>query len=301
MKRIMISILVIGLISSGLIAQESGTTGIYNDGKIDYATSKVSFSLTGSDNLSDIKTVMYRIDAGEYVEYQNPISIAEEGLHTVYYYSIDNVGNKSPEFAYSVIIDNTAPEVNITPSVKLYEKDGKFYAPANVKYFLSAIDNAAGVKLIEYSVDGGDYTAYNEPITLDKGGDHTIKYRATDNVGNVSAEKTLAVFMDDTKPTVKIVPSGNFYVKGGKNYAPRSFTYTVEAIDSESGIEKILVSIDGGEFTLYQGPISIDKEGEHTITAKAVDNVGNISDEVKLTFIIDITPPQIELKPTTQK
>jgi len=285
------------------IAQQAKTTkealqpGLYNNGKVDYATSGIKFSIAGEDVLSSVKSIFYKIDKGEYVEYKEPISIAEEGLHTIYYYSVDNVGNQSTTVAYPVVIDNTPPDVILSADLKLYSANNKLYGSIATKYSIVAADLLSGVKVIEYSIDGGTYTTYTTPFTIDKAGEHTIKYKATDNVGNVSEEKQLTVFVDNVKPIVKIVPSGKFFEKDKKQYAPRNFQYQIEASDTESGVNKILVSIDNGEYVIYKSPITIEKEGDHTISAKAVDNVGNISDEVKLTFTVDVTPPKVELKP----
>ncbi len=273
---------------------EQSKTSIYNDGVIDYATSAASFAIASEDVLSAVKSVMYKIDDGKYEEYKTPISIKDEGTHIIYYYSIDNVGNKSVESIYKVVIDNTAPEVSIVPNVKLYTADNKNYAPLSCEYILKASDNLSGVKKIEYAIDKGQYQEYKTAIKL-TAGEHTIKYRAVDNVGNASAEKSLTVVVDGKSPELKIIPSGQFYKKGNKQYAPKSFQYQIEATDTESKIAKILVAIDNGNFVIYDTPISIDQEGEHTIKAKAIDNVGNESAVASLSFIVDNTPPKLEL------
>ncbi len=277
-------------------ANANNSGKVYNDGTIDYASSTVSFTIAGEDTLSAVKSIMYKIDNGEYAEYKSPITIKDEGEHIIYYYSIDNVGNKSPESSYKVYIDNTAPDVMLVPSVKLFKNGDNNYAPLSCEYTLLASDNGAGVSKIEYAIDNGQYQEYNAPIKLTEGS-HTIKYRAIDNVGNVSKEKTLSVIVDNKAPDIKIIPSGKFFEKDGKNYAPQNFQYQIEATDTDSDVAKVLISIDNGNYVVYEGPITFNKEGEHTIKAKAIDNVGNTSNEVDLTFILDKTPPKVELNP----
>ncbi len=289
--------MVYGKEKAGAEAESKTEATVYNDGKIDYVTSALKFNLAGSDNISDIKSLYYKIDKGDFIEYKTPFSISEEGQHTIYYYSDDNVGNQSKTIAYSVIIDNTPPEVSISYDYKLYGTKDKVYASGVVKYSIIASDSLSGVKTIEYSIDSGKYETYTNPFSVEKAGDHIIKYRAIDNVGNSSAEKTFSIFVDTEKPVVKIIPSGKFYIKDNKQYAPKNFQYQIEASDTESGVGKIIFSIDGGEYIVYESPITITKEGEHTIVAKAIDNVGNISDETKVSFVSDSTPPAIELKP----
>lgn len=288
------------LLSQTRKTKSAPVSSLYNDGKIDYATSAAKFTIASEDALSAVKAIFYKIDKGEFAEYKQAISIADEGLHTIYYYSVDNVGNKSSTVAYPVVIDNTPPDVVLSPDFKPYSANKKLYVPITTKYSINASDALSGVKIMEYSIDGGKYIEYTKPFTIDKPGEHTIKYRATDNVGNISEEKSLTVFVDNVKPAVKIIPAGSFFEKDKKQYAPKSFQYQIEASDTESGVAKILVSIDGGDYVIYESPISIEKEGEHTISAKAIDNVGNESDEVKLTFMVDATPPKVELTPSAK-
>ncbi len=268
---------------------------IYNDGVIDYATSSTAFTIASEDVLSAVKSVMYKVDDGQYAEYKDAISIKDEGTHLIYYYSIDNVGNKTPESIYKVVIDNTAPEVILVPNVKLFTSvDKKNYAPLACEYILTASDNLSGVKRIEYAVDAGQYTEYTVPVKLTEG-EHTIKYRAVDNVGNTSAEKVLTVVVDNKAPELKIISSGEFYKKDDKQYAPKSFQYQIEATDTDSQVAKILVAVDSETFVIYESPIVLDKEGDHTIKAKAVDNVGNESPVSILSFTLDNTPPKVKL------
>lgn len=296
---LLLFIICVSLSAQDAPAAEKKTAGsIYNNGKMDFATSKITFSLTSQDALSDIKSLMFKVDAGTYAEYKSPISIQDEGLHTIYYYSIDNVGNQAAEASYSVFIDNTAPEVMLVSSTKLFSKDSKLYAPGSAEFTINANDIGSGLKSTEYSLDTGAYTPYTAPITVNTTGEHTIKYKAVDNLGNASSEKSLAVFIDSNKPLVKVTPSGTFFEKDGKKIAPASFQYSIEATDTESQVAEVLVSVDGGKFVLYESPLVLSSEGEHTIKAKAIDNVGNESDEVALTVTVDSTPPKVELKPS---
>lgn len=270
---------------------------IYNDGNINYATSQMTFSLVSGDSIAGRKFLKYKIDSGNYEEYKNAFNIKDEGMHTVHYNSIDNVGNQTPDTLYSVIIDNTPPDVIIVSSAQLFSKDGKVYAPAAAEFTLKANDLGCGVKSVMYAIDKGNSTAYASSIKFSITGDHSIAYKASDNLGNTSQEKTFKIFIDSNKPLVKITPSGILFEKAGKKYAPAAFQYSIEAADTESGISKVLVSIDNGKYVFYENPIVFSKEGEHSINAKAIDNVGNESAGVSVSIVVDSTPPKVELKP----
>ena len=69
-----------------------------------------------------------------------------------------------------------------------------------------------------------------------------------------------------------------------------------------SGVDTIEQRIDGGDWTPYTGPITLDTVGEHTVEGRATDVAGNTSDPVAVTVTItepDTTPPVVtaELDP----
>jgi CSLREA domain-containing protein len=80
---------------------------------------------------------------------------------------------------------------------------------ANVTVTLTASDkdalggtNASGVKEINYSINNGPAQLYTNGISLTNDGVYIIKYTATDNAGRVSAEGSVTVKLDKTKPVI---------------------------------------------------------------------------------------------------
>ena len=100
---------------------------------------------------------------------------------------------------------------------------------------------SSGVQKIEYSLDGGAWTTYSGSlkVTTDSA-NHVVKYRATDKVGNVEAEKTVPVFkIDKTKPTIAMNYS---YTKEGSHY---NVIITVTATDAMSGMDHVSFYYNG--------------------------------------------------------
>ncbi len=62
-----------------------------------------------------------------------------------------------------------------------------------------------------WALDGGAWTAYTAPVTVDSVGAHTFKYRATDKAGNVSAELSgsFTVVADTPGPGPDACPSSD--------------------------------------------------------------------------------------------
>lgn len=88
-------------------------------------------------------------------------------------------------------IDVAAPAVSAQPDPAEPNGDphGKYEGTYNtpVTTTLSADDGqGSGVATVEYRLDGGAWTTYDSPVTVEAAGAHTLAYRATDKAGNTS-------------------------------------------------------------------------------------------------------------------
>ncbi|MDW8306579.1 MAG: hypothetical protein RML34_05890 [Leptospiraceae bacterium] len=272
---------------------------LYNDGKMNYATSATKFQLTAADNLSNVDFIEYRIDDSPFMRYKEPFSIEQEGQRRIVFRAVDRAGNREADNSFVVTIDNTPPQVNATLNGPFYVKDGITYVSTSTKVDLFATDKYSGVKKIEYALNDGNFVEGNS-VVLENPGRQTIRYRAIDNLNNVSPEHLVAniqLTVDKEPPVVLIKTSRRPVEHEGKKYLLRDTIYTVEAMDDGAGVDKVLYRLDGeGEFQLYNAPIQFSTEGPHSIEAKAVDRVGNESQIVRLDIITDDEPPTSALK-----
>ncbi|MDH5719518.1 MAG: hypothetical protein OEZ13_02745 [Spirochaetia bacterium] len=275
---------------------------VYSDGKRTYATSATKFSLDSQDQLSALKRVEFKVDEGAFQRYEEPISIEKEGVHRILFRGIDNVENIEAESIYVVVIDNTAPEVSvITEPVIVLEKSRRAFGPANLAVELRSVDNYSGIKKVEYSLDSGAYQDYTGPITLTEAGYHQIKYKAIDNLGNETTERSVNLEIDNTAPKVMIIPEKKVVKSGEQNFTARDNSFEIDVIDEDSGVERIMVKVDGdADFRPYTNPIRFSVEGNHTIEAKAVDKVGNQSEIQRLEIIVDDNPPKTTITPVSK-
>ncbi len=292
---------------SGKAEKDAGSAkgqNIYSDGRITYATTGAKFLLKAEDSLSTLKHIEYKIDDNNFQIYTEPFQLTSvtEGRHTVTYRSIDKVGNKEPDNVYSVIIDDTPPEIMVSYKEGFFQGEKQLYAGLNSKAELKATDKFSGVKNIEYSLNGEEAKVYSETITFDKGGLQNVQFKATDNVGNVSPEQKFIVFVDDKGPVVEIKPAQKLTVINGKSYSVKENYFSVEAKDNDSGVAQILVKVDGDtDFHPYATKVNFAEEGDHKIEAKAVDNVGNESQVVVLELTVDNNPPKTMLEPVSEE
>lgn len=268
-----------------------------------YVNSKIKFELTSSDDASKVDFVEYRIGEEEYVTYTAPIFINKEGLVKVSYRAVDKVGNKENPKTLLVLVDNTPPNLKVNPSHTVFSAREQSYAPKDTTYTIVATDNLAGVKEVKFSVNGSEFKTYdNQPIRLDKLGVNTLKYFATDKSNNTSQEGIYAVTVDFEKPTVAIAETIPLVPVESKLYTRKGNTFSLKGNDSYSGIKQLMIKVDGAtEWTVYKDSFSVTAPGQHTIEAKSVDNVGNESEVQKLTFILDLTPPETKIRQVDAK
>ena len=94
--------------------------------------------------------------------------------------------------------DTTAPEVAAQVAGE-QDEDGAYVGSAEVT--ITATDDDSGVESVEYSLDGGEYVAYEEPISVAEVGEHTVDFRATDVAGNTAEDSvSFTVVEGDTDP-----------------------------------------------------------------------------------------------------
>ena len=84
--------------------------------------------------------------------------------------------------------------------------------------------------------------------------------------------------------------------KNEKIYLSAEAAIEFSAIDKNSGVNQIFVSVNHASYKPYNEPILFDKDGEYSIRFFAEDNVGNKEDETEKTIVIDTAPPTTELE-----
>lgn len=150
---------------------------------------KAVVTVTASDTGSGVAAVEYKVDSGAWTAYSAPVQVSSAGAHTVGYRARDVAGNASAEgsVAFTVVAggDTTAPVVSMQVTGN---QDGNWDFVGQATVTLSAVDPESGVASIEYKVDSGVWTRYTAPVVLTALGEHTVRARATDVAGNVSAE-----------------------------------------------------------------------------------------------------------------
>ncbi|MFJ3406639.1 OmpL47-type beta-barrel domain-containing protein [Promicromonospora sp. NPDC090134] len=195
--------------------------------------------------------------------------------------------------------DTTAPTVTADVAGD-QDDEGAYIGSASVS--LAADDgDGSGVESVEYDLDGAGYTPYTAPVVLDEPGTYMLEYRATDVAGNVSEPEMLHITVvapdgeDTTPPVVTAEVTGDLDADGA--YIG-SGTLNLTARDPGSGVAGIEYDLDGAGWAAYTAPVVVDTPGEHTVTYRATDRSGNVSEPGSATFTVVEAPPVDETAPT---
>ncbi len=224
----------------------------------------------------------------ETCKWTNPMHFDTEGFNSIRSpWEIDSTGKyvlPQHDIVFPVYADGLPPVVSSTfYGAPKYIKAGKIFYGKGLKVKLTATDaypskglskdEVSGVNKIYYSINGDAYKVYTGEINFDKEGQYTLKYYATDNVGNYSQPITKTFTVDLTPPTIAQNITGD---KIGTVYSPRA-KIVLTSQDNLSGVNHIYYSIDNKPAQIYYKPIPITAltTGNHTFEFWSVDNVKN--------------------------
>lgn len=238
-------------------------SGLYN--------ADVTVNLSAVDHESGVEKTFYSIDGSSYVE-GNQLTISEEGISTVYYYSEDIAGNKEEVKVLNITLDETAP---VTVS---NINGGVFNTDVNVK--LSVTDNF-GMGQTFYSIDGSSVLEGNDFIVTEEG-THQIAFYSVDKAGNKEMVKTFEITIDKTAPATQ----SNIEDKWSKE----DVNVLLTSKDELTKVAKTFYSVNGSEYVEGK-EFTVSEEGIHTVSFYSVDEAGNTENPTYQTVKIDKTNP----------
>ena len=261
----------------GLSVEGNPTTP---DGSNNWYVSPLVLTGTASDATSGIAGVQYQVDGGSW---QNGSSLSEgaDGTHTIVFRTSDNAGNTATSVPMTVSIDRTAPnpDASLSPSSP-DGANGWYVSPVTLT--ASSSDATSGLASQGVSLDG---TTWTPSVTVSIDGTYTVQVHAQDNAGN-TASSTKTIRLDTTPPTASILlPPAD----GNNGWHVTPVTVTAGGTDVTSGVESLLVSLDGNT---WAPSLILSADGVYTVQARVTDNAGNAT-TVSQTIYIDRAPPVI--------
>jgi cytochrome c len=241
-------------------------------------TGTATVTLTATD-ASGVASTQYQLDAAtEWTAYTEPVSVSGDGVHTVRFRSTDLAGNVEETKSIEVKIDTTAP---VTVAAFAPPSGGGWHNGA-VPVTLTATDAGSGVAGVEWSLDGGPWTAYSGAIPVTGNGQHELLYRSTDVAGNAETLKSAILKIDGNAPTVIVSGLAHGQLYGDS----QDVRVTFQAADPLSGIASTIGTLDGQAFNTgtLQALFELDL-GLHELVVTATDNAGNVT-STTVTFFV---------------
>ncbi|MBE1444898.1 OmpL47-type beta-barrel domain-containing protein [Paenibacillus sp. OAS669] len=255
-----------------------------------WSKNDVSVTITpGTDGGSGVGKTEYRLSGGSWTAYGGPFTISAEGQTVIEARSMDNAGNISAMGTATVQVDKTLPTAPAVNPASIAWSNG-----ASVDVTITGgTDSGSGVNRTEYSLSGATvagWTTYAGPITVTAEGQTDIAARTIDKAGNISAVSSKTVKIDRTPPAVPAIsPPGGSWTSSNVNVTITPGT------DSHSGVNRVEYSLSGAtmlDWTPYTAPIAITSGGTTTVSARTVDNAGNVSTTSTAAQLIDKIAPQ---------
>jgi hypothetical protein len=217
-----------------------------------FLTSVTSMTLFAEDNPggTGVASTFYRVYNSSYeydtgwLEYSAQFYLVglSDGVYSIDYYSVDNIGNTEPTNTATVILDNTPPTTTLTIGEPKYISDTTYVTP-DTPFILEATDADSGVFSTAYRIFNSTYDSgwqtYTAPFKLTSltDGTYTIEYNSTDNVQNTETTQTINVTLfswnyifEDTYgrgTTLKINTEHHFFqfLTPDNDYGIRKATY----------------------------------------------------------------------------
>jgi flagellar hook assembly protein FlgD len=216
--------------------------------------------------------------------------LVPDGAYTWTFRAKDAWGNAGVSRSGAFTIDHTAP-LTKAASASTAGKNGWSVSPVTVK--LTATDSRSGVASSWWRLGSGALHRYGSSAVVSADGTYTFGFRSMDRAGNRETWRTLTVKIDRTPPSIKTALKGTSSLVAGTWRSAVAITPTIA--DATAGVAGKSVSIDGAPATaLGASPVTVSKDGVHTLVFAATDAAGNRT-SATVTLTIDTTAPVVTL------
>ena len=239
--------------------------------------SPVEVTLSATVDETGVANTYYSLNDDAFVS-GTSLTVSEQGMNKITFYSVDKVGNKETEKTVFVKIDTEAPTTKTSDIPK--------WLTENDVINLLATDTVSGVYKTYYSIDEA---AYVEGKTIKVDGSkssYKVRFYSVDVAGNKEEVQTIELKVDVIAPTTTaIAPT---------EWINEDVVVRLQAQDAESGIAKTLYS-NNESILVEENTFTVQKEGIHKIQFYSIDLAGNVEDSNTIEVKIDKTAPNVSM------
>ena len=223
------------------------------------------------------------------------VTLAAEGVYTVRYFSVDNVGNveAARTAGIQIRIDKTPPGSAALDPLPTVIRTGQaltgsgadaLSGVASLSYLICPGSSCTPSTLVGSSSTAPDYRVVWASQTTD--GVYQVVARVRDVAGNTTDSAKRTVTVDNTAPQTTIASAP----ASPTNATSASFSFSANEVGSSFECR-----LDGGAWTACSSPRAYAAltEGSHAFEVRATDSVGNTdSTPATQTWVVDLTAPQ---------
>jgi len=238
----------------------------------------VTITLAAADNLSGVKTTIFGVDTPP-AQVGNTVTIASEGVHTLYFRSVDKAGNVEPLHVVQVKIDKTPPVIGHTQSPEP-NAGGWNNSSVTVTFICTDPPLADGKPpsgIASCTGGAAGLTVSSEGLA------QPVTGIATDNAGNTATDPA-TVSIDKTPPAIGIAGDREPNANGWYNAA---VTLSFTCGDALSGVISC------------PAPQTLGEGASQQVSGTTTDAAGNTANASKTGINVDQTPPTLSGAATT--
>jgi hypothetical protein len=267
-------------------------------------SSQTPFILNSSDSFSGIAVKWFIIDGLYYDGTGFNLMGYDDGIHTIAYGSLDNLGHNESQKIITIYLDTTPPTKVLDIGIPKYRAyGGDHWNVTNFTIFnIFSNDDLSGVDTEWYIIDGEYFEG--STFTLDGylDGMHTIAWGARDRLGNNETGNTTIVFADTTPPSTTfniIGPQYRFSMVDSWNVTSQTI-FNLTPFDVYSGVNFTWYTIDDVYFEGKSLDLDGYAEGMHIIDWGSQDYLG-YNETKTITVWLDDSPPKTNLTIGSEK
>jgi len=234
-------------------------------------------------NIESGALAFYKWDLGEFVCATGAID-GIEGVHTLYYYSVDAAGNRESNKKVDMKVDSMKPSTNLT--ITPADKGNDWYTK-KPKAKLENDGNATTYYYWDTQTD--NIQTYTKEIDVPEG-EHILHFYSKDDAGNKEMELAKDFKVDSILPSVAVSISKTVLAPGD------TITFNISGTDA-NGIDKFYLDYGDGVNTGWTEGDSFTHRyptvGNYTIIVRARDTAGNeaMGSQARITVEQAVVPP----------
>ncbi|SCY46235.1 Bacterial Ig-like domain (group 3) [Butyrivibrio hungatei] len=251
--------------------------------------------------------------------------LENDGAYKIETTASDTLGQTSSETSTEIVVDKTAPKIEITYDKEAPSADGNKYYPSNVQITVKVNDKwldktSSFVRVKKIDVAGGEVGV--EPLnnwsgdlgddehvitfTTDGDGFYQVSVEANDMSKNHDSAEGNKFGVDTTVPEVTLTFDEND--PHNDKYYDKARTATITVTDFSFNEDEAKLAVDeqigkasasswaNTAVNVYTRTVSFEQDGKYTLKFNCKDKAGNSSNEVsEAEFVIDRTAPEINV------